>query len=166
MRTKPLLSFLFLLSSTRFNASLYVYAHSLQYPIRDQLPCIARVDTPYSFTISPKTFLDTSRQDLTATRLPGWLTFDAESLTLSGKPSASDEGSAEVEIAAGNGADMVKDVFTICVTRFPPPELAISIADQIHQDNPSLASVFTLHDHSALSLGSPGRPGSRVAVRS
>lgn len=178
-RPRPLLSFLFLvlslslsssISSLGSNPILAVHAHSLQYPVSGQYPLIARVGEPYVWSISSETFADTTLDEVKAVRLPKWLRYNTESGTLWGTPGKEDEGTVEVELVAGGDGDQgAKDVFTICVTRFPPPIRVIAIEDQLKQDNPALASVFTLHKYSALGAPSPSMSsgsGSNPAIRS
>lgn len=71
--------------------------------------------TSYSYTI---TATDDDGDSLTfdATTLPSWLSFDAASGTLTGMPTAADEGDHNVTITVDDGTDTVTSTFTISVT--------------------------------------------------
>ena len=72
------------------SSSVYV-----SYELNDQLPPIARIDAPFSWSFSPYTFVsDTPNATLayTASSLPFWLSFNPSNRMLSGTPSAEDEG--------------------------------------------------------------------------
>ncbi|KAH9918821.1 hypothetical protein B0H21DRAFT_768535 [Amylocystis lapponica] len=84
-------------------------AVSLQYPLQDQLPLIARVDAPYSWHAGFHHFAH--------------------------DPSSNDSASSYM---------------TICVTPYAVPQLHVNVADQFYDANPSLSSVFFLHNESAL----------------
>lgn len=144
MLSNPLLSF-FLIPF-----SLYVIctSASVQYPIENQLPLIARVNSPYSWTINDDTFTDAP--NITASGLPDWLSYSE--LTFSGTPSSVDEGSISVTMNPGTDNE---DTFSICVTHFPPPTLAIPISQQFIPTNPSLSSVFLTRPNSALATTLP-----------
>ncbi len=86
---------------------------------------------------------------MVATRLPSWLSFS--NLTFTGQPSAEDEGMPSIILSAGG----VQDEFTICVTPYPPPVIAIPLSNQFNNSNPSFSSVFFLHPNSALEVDVP-----------
>ncbi|KLO16281.1 hypothetical protein SCHPADRAFT_995248 [Schizopora paradoxa] len=130
----------------------------LQYPVKDQLPLIARAGQQYSWTISDKTFASPNGSSLkiSAKQAPPWLSFDGGTGTLSGTPSLADEGSVTVVLSAdGDGGDGASDEFTLCVTRFPPPVSQIPLQKQFNGSNPSFSSVFPLRNNSALASGYP-----------
>lgn len=139
LHSTPLLSLIF---------SLFIVAISADvlYPVHEQLPLIARIGQPYSWSISSSTFSD---QNVTASSLPSWLTFS--NLTFSGTPSANDEGSVNITLSNGNSVDKL----SICVTHFPPPTQNISLASQLTLTNPSMSSVFFLSPHSGLMDNNP-----------
>lgn len=127
--------------------------------LRDQLPLIARVNTPFSWTFSRDTFISDYNGTIqyTASDLPDWLAFDNSTLTLYGIPSISDEGFPEIRITAHDLADndTATSHFTLYVTRAPAPELEISVSEQFNSSNPSLSSVFVLSPNSALATSNP-----------
>ncbi|KAI5118115.1 hypothetical protein M0805_003469 [Coniferiporia weirii] len=135
MYSNPLLSFITLLFIELASANVV-------YSVSDQLPLIARVGQPYSWSISPDTFEPADH--VSASSLPSWLSFS--NLTFTGTPSMEDEGSVNITLVAG----AAKDSFSICVTHFPPPVLYIPLATQFNDSNPSMSSVFPLSPGSAL----------------
>ncbi|EPQ28301.1 uncharacterized protein PFL1_04128 [Pseudozyma flocculosa PF-1] len=93
---------------------------TLRNPIAGQLPRIARLDSPYSWSFGSDTFTtDNVGHTISydAQGLPSWATFDSVSRTISGSPRASDAGSATVTIVASEeGGESARDSFDL-VTR-------------------------------------------------
>jgi axial budding pattern protein 2 len=131
---------------------------SVQIPVEDQLSLIARVNQPYRWTISSKTFL-TSNGPLiySISRLPKWLIFDPATLSFQGIPGPKDQGHLELEITATDATkSSASSIFTISVSSRSPPTLHKPISKQLYTSNPSLSSVFLPSPHSAmLSSGNP-----------
>ncbi|KAI0702077.1 hypothetical protein C8Q76DRAFT_684896 [Earliella scabrosa] len=136
---------------------------SVSYPLDDQLPPIARIHTRYSWSFQPNSFVSDSNARLvyTTSALPGWLSFDSDTLTFSGTPSADDEGTPKITVTASDpkSSDSASSSAILCVTPYPAPELHIPIEQQFDAKNPSLSSVFVLSNSS--SLRGP-RPALRV----
>lgn len=125
-------------------------------PLDDQLPLIARVDQPFSWALSPKTFITTNGVlRYTTSSLPGWLLFDPSTLAFHGTPSAKDEGNPEITVTAHDSTSSVSSEFTLCVTPYPAPTLNLPIPTQFHESNPSLSSVFLLAPNSAIATPNP-----------
>jgi axial budding pattern protein 2 len=129
---------------------------SVNIAISDQLPLIARVNTPYEWTISQDTFstADPKRITYSTVNLPPWLSFNPASLTLSGQPSDKDIGDATIKVSAADGKDTASSTFTIPVTTLAPPHQVKPFVPQF-SPNPSLSSVFQLHNGSALTSPNP-----------
>ncbi|KAF9462875.1 hypothetical protein BDZ94DRAFT_1260070 [Collybia nuda] len=122
----------------------------------DQLPSIARVDKPFSWSFSPKTFgLSSGEIKYSALSLPGWLSFDPVTLAFHGTPSAKDEGNPKITVKAEDSSSSLSENFTLCVTPYPQPILQKPIPDQFVSSNPSLSSVFVLSPNSALATHNP-----------
>lgn len=126
-------------------------------PLNDQLPLIARIGQPYSWSFSENTFHSTSSGFLTytASGLPNWLTFDPSTRTFQGTPAASDEGNPAVTITAQDASSSVTNTATLCVTPYPAPRGKLSVGGQFYQSNPSLSSVFVINQTSALATLNP-----------
>ncbi|EPQ56763.1 hypothetical protein GLOTRDRAFT_25080, partial [Gloeophyllum trabeum ATCC 11539] len=134
-------------------------AVSVSIPLAEQLPLIARVGSPYSWSFSKDTFSSSKNSTFTlaASSLPDWLSLDPGTGTLHGTPAAEDEGARAISITAtedGSG-DIATSKFTLCVTSSPPPVLNIPVQDQFRKANPSLSSVFLPAQGSALSASRP-----------
>ncbi|KAF4569762.1 hypothetical protein EYR40_008741 [Pleurotus pulmonarius] len=127
-------------------------------PVSDQLPKIARVDKPYSWTISPNTFTSSNGElEIIAKSLPGWLSFDPVTRTFSGTPGADDEGTPGMVLLAKDASSSILDHFTLCVTPYPSPTLHTAISEQFAnvEANTALSSVYGLSPKSALATSNP-----------
>lgn len=126
----------------------------VQHSLEDQLPLIARTNTPYSWTASNNTFVSTRNATLeyTATDLPGWLTFDRNSLSFHGTPSKGDEGSHTITLTAkeSNPSDQDSSSFSLIVSSAPAPKVKHPVVEQFKLPNPSLSSVYLVSQNSAL----------------
>ncbi|KAF7370655.1 Importin N-terminal domain-containing protein [Mycena sanguinolenta] len=111
---------------------------------------------PYSWSFSPATWTSTTGDiGYRVSSLPSWLSFDPATRTLSGTPTARDEGNPFITVTAHDSESSVSSSFTLCVTPYPAPTLHTSVADQFYDGNPSLSSVFLLSPHSALETPDP-----------
>lgn len=137
---------------------------SVQFPLSDQLPLIARVNEPYSWSFSNATFVSSLNASLvyTSSTLPTWLSFDNSTLTLQGTPSSSDEGAPSIHVTATDPSaeDSASSSFNLCVTTYPAPQLNIPVEQQFYEANPSLSSVFLVQGDSV--LNSTGTPALRI----
>ena len=125
-------------------------------PLDNQLPLIARVNQPFSWTFSSLTFSSSDGAlEYTASSLPTWLSFDATSRTFHGTPSPDDEGSPEISVTAHASGSSISSKLTLCVTHYPPPTLNNPISDQFNDHNPSISSVYLLGPNSALATANP-----------
>lgn len=122
----------------------------------DQLPLIARVNEPFSWSFSPKTFGPSNGEiKYSVPSLPGWLSFNPATLTFHGTPSAKDEGNPKIIVKAEDSLSSASEDFTLCVTPYPQPTLQKPIPEQFVSSNPSLSSVFILSPNSALATSNP-----------
>ncbi|KAF8473750.1 hypothetical protein DFH94DRAFT_764327 [Russula ochroleuca] len=125
---------------------------SVPIPLNAQLPPIARVDKPYSWTFAEGTFLSARNASLvySASALPTWLSFDSATRTFSGTPALVDEGTPRIKVLATDPetSDSASSSLSLCVTPNPSPVvLSKPLSSQFKsQDNPSLGSVFVLSD--------------------
>ncbi|KAK9461819.1 uncharacterized protein V1516DRAFT_622603 [Lipomyces oligophaga] len=112
---------------------------SLDFPISEQYPPVARLNKAYSFTLSSNTFTTSSEGSLSysASQLPSWLSFDDSSLVFSGTPSSdSDLGYPVFTITATDSADSsnTTDEATLVVVSSTSPSVAISCAEQLQEN--------------------------------
>lgn len=128
---------------------------SVPTPLSDQLPPIACVDKPYSWTFAKGTFQSAKNATLvySASALPAWLSFDPATRTISGKPALDDEGTPHITFKATDPetSDSAYSSLSLCITPNPPSiVLSNPLSSQFkNQDNPSLGSVFVLSDNKA-----------------
>lgn len=133
-----------------------VAALDLETPLANQLPTIARVDQPYTWTFSPYTFASPSGSiQYSAKPLPDWLHFDATTRTFSGTPSGKDVGHPEIVLGATDQDTTAYSRFSILVSSDAPPKLQRPISAQFHPGNPSLSSVFLVSPDSAIATSNP-----------
>ncbi|KAI0298795.1 hypothetical protein B0F90DRAFT_1632199 [Multifurca ochricompacta] len=128
---------------------------SVPVPLDGQLPPIARINSPYSWTFANGTFLSEGNTPLaySAYFLPAWLSFNSSTRTFSGTPAPEDEGTPRIKVVATDTetSDSASSFVSLCVTHYPAPDLSISVSSQFRPENPSLSSVFLLSEYSALS---------------
>ncbi|KAK7756036.1 polarity establishment/cellular polarization [Diatrype stigma] len=130
------------------------------FPINSQLPPVARISEPFSFTFSPLTFSSSPELSMSyslGNDTPGWLSIDSSARRLFGTP-----GDVFADVAPGNGdADVVgvhvelvaRDATglatanaTLVVSRNPPPSVEVPLSEQIAGFGPySAPSSLLLH---------------------
>ncbi|KAG8746094.1 hypothetical protein FRC10_006197 [Ceratobasidium sp. 414] len=109
-------------------------------PLSKQHPLIARVDRPYSWSLSPLTFDDLDTASISIRDAPDWLGYDNATSTFRGRPTAEDIGITTVYVRNKLGTS---DCFLLCVTDLPSPIVNIPLASQLVPGNPSISSGFT-----------------------
>ena len=150
-----LLAHIFVNTSPMSMLVLATSSISVPVPLSDQLPPIACVDKPYSWTFAKGTFQSARNATLvySASALPAWLSFDSATRTISGRPSLDDEGTPRITVKATDPetSDSAYSSLSLCVTPNPPSVvLSNPLSSQFkNQDNPSLGSVFVLSDSKA-----------------
>ncbi|KAJ2918676.1 hypothetical protein MD484_g1747, partial [Candolleomyces efflorescens] len=145
----------FLLSSLVGNALSATYVVE---PLDNQLPLIARINQPFSWTFSERTFNSSDGSlNYTTSALPSWLSFHANNRTFTGIPRPEDEGNPRVIVTARspNPNSYASSGVNLCVTHYPVPTVRIPIADQFSASNRALSSVFPLQPRSALATSNP-----------
>ena len=113
----------------------------------------ATEDSPFSFSFSSDTFQDVDAGDnltYTATledgsELPGWLSFDAETLTINGTPTNDNVGSIKIEITAtDNDGEAATDTFELTVENVnDAPTLATEIVNQTATEDSPFSFSFS-----------------------
>lgn len=138
-----------ILSLSLSTASAYV---SLQYPLENQLPLIARANIDYTWSFAKTSFISSNNETLeyTAVDLPSWLKFDPSALLFYGTPSATDVGSSKIKVIARDASDTTSSSFILQTMSTPPPTLHRPVVEQFRFPNPSLSSVFLVSEKSSL----------------
>ncbi|KAI0825441.1 hypothetical protein BC629DRAFT_1447663 [Irpex lacteus] len=131
--------------------SAFAYV-SVEYPLEDQFPLIARVDAEYTWSFSKTTFVSSKNTTIEYTTgdLPPWLKFDSSALSFHGKPASGDVGSKEIQIHAKDASDSASSTFVLQTMSTAPPKLHRPVDEQFHLPNPSLSSVFLVSEQSSL----------------
>lgn len=126
--------------STRALAALLPTIVHAALPLSRQHPLIARVDQPYSWTISPFTFDNSENSSISVGLSPAWLVYDNATSTFRGTPTAEDIGVTTVRVRNDQGQS---DQFRLCVSEMPSPIVNMPLASQLVPGNPSISSGFT-----------------------
>ncbi|KIY63620.1 hypothetical protein CYLTODRAFT_493752 [Cylindrobasidium torrendii FP15055 ss-10] len=125
-------------------------------PLDNQLPLVARIGQPYSWSISSKTFGGCEDAlSYKVSDLPSWLSFDPATPSFSGTPSDADDGDIDVTVSASCAGKTTSSWFSLSVTGNAPPTLKTPILSQLYDGNPSLASAFAVGPESLLCTSNP-----------
>ncbi|KAK8849696.1 hypothetical protein IAR55_005031 [Kwoniella newhampshirensis] len=121
-------------------------APSLNFPLAEQQPPVARIGTEYVFDLLAATFNSSSTTEInyTTSGLPGWLTWDPPSLAFHGTPAASDAGEEVITLAANDGTGSTTSNFTLVVTNYTVPGVHQSFYTQIRRPNLHAISSATI----------------------
>ncbi|KAF7538999.1 hypothetical protein G7Z17_g12524 [Cylindrodendrum hubeiense] len=109
---------------------------TVNFPLNSQLPPVARLDEPFSYTFSPYTFKSDSTISYSLGDAPKWLSINSKDGRLYGTPTASTIPSGDVvgqtvEIIADDGTGSSTLNATLVVSRNEAPSINIPLADQI-----------------------------------
>ncbi|KAK6199409.1 polarity establishment/cellular polarization [Scheffersomyces amazonensis] len=98
---------LFILIFHIFMVSLSQGQVYIGFPFNEQLPNVARINEPYSFTLANITYKSSNNAPITytATNLPTWLYFDGNSRTFTGTPSVNDVSEFEITLSGTDTSD-------------------------------------------------------------
>ncbi|RDW91211.1 hypothetical protein BP5796_02376 [Coleophoma crateriformis] len=131
---------------------------TIDYPINAQVPPVARLSEPFSYTFSASTFSSASTITYTLTSGPTWLSLDSNTRTLSGTPSSSDVGPGTVtgvpiELTATDNTGAVTSNATLVISTNPAPTVNIPAASQlISFGSFSAPSTLLYHPSTAFSF--------------
>ena len=109
---------------------------TIELPLNSQVPPIARVSEPFTYTFSNSTFSSILPLSYILTDAPSWLSLDSSTRTLSGTPSANDVGTTVVNginigLTASDHTGSVTMNATIIVSTNPAPIISIPISSQL-----------------------------------
>ncbi|KAL1411113.1 polarity establishment/cellular polarization [Vanrija albida] len=134
----------------------------LNLAINSQLPPVARVGTPYVFTLLANTFTSAETVQFNTSTLPTWLQFAPAVATFYGTPSAADVGPFNVSVIAFDSTGSATAPFSGIVTDLAAPVVHQGFAAQIaNPESRDFASVdvmpgdsgITVHPHWSFSIG-------------
>ncbi|KAK9466800.1 hypothetical protein V1512DRAFT_262380 [Lipomyces arxii] len=117
---------------------------TLDYPVADQYPPVARVGEDYNFGLSKYTFTTNSGGNISysVTGLPGWLSFDVGSLTFSGTPQDNDVGFPGITVVATDSSDGVTASLdaTLAVSASTAPTVELDCGEQLQVNYTTFSS--------------------------
>ncbi|KAM5352547.1 hypothetical protein ACJ41O_005269 [Fusarium nematophilum] len=109
---------------------------TINFPINSQLPPVARIDDPFSYTFSRYTFRSDSKISYSLGEAPQWLSIDSEEGRLYGTPT--DESVPEGEVVGQTVVVIAEDdagsaslSSTLVISRSKGPSVKIPLTDQI-----------------------------------
>ncbi|KAF4628081.1 hypothetical protein G7Y89_g10074 [Cudoniella acicularis] len=111
-------------------------APTIEFPLNSQVPLIARVSQPFSYTFPESTFSSTLAINYVLSSGPSWLSLDATTRTLLGTPSTTDVGTGEItgaaiSITATDTSGSITMKSTLIVSRNPAPAVNIPLTTQL-----------------------------------
>lgn len=113
---------------------LVAAAPQLAFPVNSQVPPVAYVSQPYSFTFSNSTFISSSPQiSYMIADGPPWLDLDSASRELSGTPDHGDVGAATFLLVASDATGLSSTSVTLVVYESPALSLDAPILPQLEQ---------------------------------
>jgi axial budding pattern protein 2 len=125
---------------------------TIAFPINSQVPPIARVAEPFSYTFSSSTFYSTLPLNYQLSAAPGWLSLNSNTRTLSGTPSSNDVGQENVtgvtiELTASDQTGSVTLNATIVISKNPSPVVEIPLSAQLSSFGDTFSSPSQLFYH-------------------
>jgi axial budding pattern protein 2 len=112
-------------------APLALAAPTMNYPLQDQLPPVARVGNAFTYSLLPSTFTSSSNITYSTTALPAWLSWSPGVETFYGTPSSSDIGQTDITVTATDGTGSTTSKWTIIVSNYSVPAVHSSFPTQI-----------------------------------
>jgi hypothetical protein len=109
---------------------------TITYPINSQVPPVARLSEPFSYTFSISTFFSYLPITYTLSNAPSWLSLDSGTRTLSGTPTQTDVGdniitAFEVVLTASDQSGSVSLKSTLVISNNQAPVVNIPISSQL-----------------------------------
>ncbi|KAF4954797.1 hypothetical protein FSARC_12014 [Fusarium sarcochroum] len=109
---------------------------TVNFPINSQLPPVARVGEPFSYTFSRYTFRSDSNISYSLGDAPEWLSIDSEERRLYGTPTngsvpKGDVVGQTIEVVANDGSGSTSLTSTLVVSRNKSPSIKTPLLDQL-----------------------------------
>ena len=124
---------------------------TIAFPLNSQVPPVARVGEPFTYTFSNSTFSSSLPLSYILSNGPSWLSLDSSTRTLSGTPSTNDVGTNTVTgfnigLTATDQTGSVTLNATFVVSTDPAPVISIPLSSQLASFGPSsLPSTILYH---------------------
>ncbi|KAM0287182.1 hypothetical protein ACHAQH_000496 [Verticillium albo-atrum] len=111
---------------------------TITFPFNSQLPPVARISEPFSYTLSQQTFTSASSITYTLDDAPSWLSIDNSTGRLFGTPEENDVSKGDVvgvpvDVVATDDSGAVTMTATLVVSRNQAPTVNNPLADQIQK---------------------------------
>jgi hypothetical protein len=122
-----------LIAAVLFVAVVVASSPQVNFPFNSQLPPVAHAGVEYSFQFASTTFQpDSDKLQYSLINNPSWLSLNSTTRTLSGTPSAEDNGTVTFTIAAAGEAGAIANmVSTLVVSDHDAPQTKDNISQQL-----------------------------------
>lgn len=120
-------------------------APSLNFPVNSQVPPVARVSQPFSFTFAESTF--TFSEDPISYSLlnePSWLQFDPDTRTFFGNATTREVGPTKFDLVASDSSGSASSEVTLIVTDWGGPKQGEALLAQLSKAGPTSAPASLL----------------------
>lgn len=124
-----------ILSAAAIYGTVVVAIPTIAFPLNSQVPPVARISEPFSYTFSISTFSSTLPITYNLSNGPSWLSLGSSTRTLFGTPSIADAGMGAVtgisiNITASNSSGSITDYATLVISKNPAPVVSIPLSVQ------------------------------------
>jgi axial budding pattern protein 2 len=107
---------------------------SVNFPVNSQVPSVARVSQPFSFTFAESTFTDSQgAMSYTLQDQPPWLQFDSGSRTFHGEPTTDDSGTTTFGLIATDSSGSTSSDVTLIVKSQSGPQIGRALLSQLRE---------------------------------
>ncbi|GEM_PF-3010214 len=117
-----------------------LYDHQIQYVFELEPLANQQLEVGTTFSLALEVTTQAPSYDVAFSEMPDWLSFDSQTLVLSGTPTEDDIGQHPVSVLVGTGADSVHQSFVLSVERTNQPpryegelEIYIPVTDVPHR---------------------------------
>jgi len=139
-------------------------APTVAFPFNSQVPPVARIGEPFSYSFSSSTFHSGFPLSYTLSTAPKWLSLDSDTRTLSGTPSVTDAGKdtvagVDIEITASDQSGSVTLNATLVISKNPAPDVHIPLISQLSSFGAFSSAPSTLLVHPSTEFKFNFHPG-------
>ena len=143
------------------------FAHAIptiDFPPNSQVPPVARINEPFSFTFSSSTFSSNLPLTYTLSDAPSWLSLESSTRIISGTPSSSDISQETITgvvfgLTASDTSGSVTSNVTIVISKNPAPTVTMPVSLQLSSFGTTFEVPSTLLFHPSTSFNFSFNPG-------
>ena len=145
--------------------SRFAYAFpTTDFPPNSQVPPVARINEPFSFTFSSSTFSSNLPLTYTLSDAPSWLSLESSTRTVSGTPSSSDVSQDTITgvvfgLTASDTSGSVTSNVTIVISKIPAPTVTMPVSLQLSSFGTTFEVPSTLLFHPSTPFNFSFDPG-------